>query len=126
VNAHNPAFLSYDFSLGQEGFVFPVSCRPKNPSAWLFQIESSSVLALHWEAVLEADRLVGFMVYLQETEGCRAHFALRSFVQPKSASAMNLLGRESKTFKINADAVLIDMHGYELLPLMVKIIEPAM
>jgi hypothetical protein len=121
VNASNPMFLSYDFSLGQEGFVFPVQSRPKNPSAWLFQIESKNVIALHWEAVLETDKLVGYMVYLQETEGRRAHFALRSFLPPKPATAMNFCGKEIKTFKTNGDAVLIDMHAHELLPILVRL-----
>jgi len=123
VNSTNPVLASYDFLLGQEGFVFPVQSRPQNPSAWLFQIENHNVIALHWEAITESDTLIGYMVYLQETEGRRAHFALRSFVSPKHAAAMNLLGRELKKFKINDDAVLIDMHAHELLPLMVKITE---
>jgi len=125
VNVKHPALLSYDFSLGQEGFLFPAQHRPKNPSAWLFQIESSNVVALHWEPVLEAEQLVGYMVYLQETEGRRAHFALRSFIPPKQAAAMNFQGKELKPLKVDADAVLMDMHGYELLPLLVRITEPA-
>jgi len=123
VNAQNPALLSYDFLLPQEEFVVPVLCRPKNPSSWLFQIESNNVLALHWEVIQEADKLIGWMVYLQEVEGRKAHFALRSFLQPKHAAAMNFQGKELKTFKISADAVLIDMHAHELLPLMVKTTE---
>jgi len=124
VNAKHPALLSYDFALGQEGLVLPVQSPPKNPSSWLFQIKSSNVVALHWEPILEADKPVGYMVYLQETEGRRAHFALRSFVPPKRAAAMNFQGKELKPIKVNADAVLIDMRGYELLPLMVKTTEP--
>ena len=124
VSAKNPMLLSYDFLLGQEDFVFPVQCRPKEPSAWLFQIESNNVVALYWEPVLEEDALVGYMVYLQETEGRRAHFALRSFLPPKKASAMNFQRKELKTFKIDTDAVLIDMHTYELLPLLVRTTEP--
>ena len=124
VNVNNPAFLSYNFLLGQEGFVFPVQCRPKNPSSWLFQIESQNVVALHWEPILEAEKLVGYMVYLQETQGRRAHFALRSFMPPKRAAAMNFQGKELKPLKVDADAVLIDMHVYELLPLMVRTTEP--
>ena len=123
VNAKNPALLSYDFALGQDEFIFPVQCQPKNPSSWLFQIESSNVVALHWEPILEADKPVGYMVYLQETEGCRAHFALRSFVPPKRAAAMNFQGKELKSLKVNEDAVLIDMHVHELLPLMVRTTE---
>jgi alpha-mannosidase len=124
VNEKNPMFQSHDFSLGHEGFDFPVQGRPKNPSAWLFQIESKTVIALHWEAILESDTIIGYMVYLQETEGRRAHFALRSFAPPKHAAAMNLFGRELKKFKIKDDAVLIDMHANELLPLMVRTTDP--
>jgi len=123
VNAKNPAFLSYDFSVGQEKFIVPVSCRPKNLSSWLFQIEANNVVALYWEPLIESDKLIGYMAYLQEMEGRRARFALRSFLPPKHASAMNFQAKELKTFKIDADAVLIDMHVHELLPLMVKIVE---
>ena len=125
VNMKNPVFASHDFLLGQEGFVFPVQCQPKNPSSWLFQIESSNVVALHWEPIFEAgDKPVGYMVYLQEFEGRRAHFALRSFLPPKRAVAMNFQGKELKTLKTKGDAVLIDMHIYELLPLLVRFVEP--
>ena len=124
VNAKHPALLSYDFALGQEGFIFPVRGQPKNSSSWLFQIETANVVALHWEPILEADKPVGYMVYLQEVEGRRAHFALRSFLPPKHAVAMNFQGRELKTVKVNDDAVLIDMHAYELLPLKVRTTEP--
>jgi len=124
INAKHPALLAYDFALGQEGFVFPVQHQPKNPSSWLFQIESPNVVALHWEPIMEADKPVGYMVYLLETEGRRAHFALRSFVPPKRAAAMNFQGKELKTLKVNGDAVLIDMHAHELLPLMVRTTEP--
>jgi hypothetical protein len=123
VNAKHPALLAYGFAIGQEGFVFPVQSQPQKPSSWLFQIESSNVVALHWEPILEADKPVGYMVYLQETEGRRAHFALRSFVPPKRAAAMNFQGKELKPIKIGGDAVLIDMRGYELLPLMVRTTE---
>ncbi|MDR0326778.1 MAG: hypothetical protein LBI05_00625 [Planctomycetaceae bacterium] len=122
VNAKNPVQLSYDFLLGQDGWAFPVSCRPKTPSAWLFQIESNNVMALYWEPAWEGDTLIGYMVYLQEVGGRRAHFALRSFVPPQHAAAMNFQGKELKTLKVDADAVLIDMHIYELLPLMVRIV----
>jgi alpha-mannosidase len=118
VNAQHPALLSQDFLLPP--FVVPVSCRPKNPSSWLFQIESKNVVALHWEPVYEAEQLVGCMVYLQEVEGRKAHFALRSFLPPNQAAATDLLGKERKTFKVDADAAFIDMHAYELLPLLLK------
>jgi hypothetical protein len=45
-------------------------------------------------------------------------------VPPKRAAAMNFQGKELKTFKVDADAVLIDMRVYELLPLLVRITEP--
>ena len=123
VNAPNPALLSHHFLLSQNDFVLPVACRPKNPSSWLFQIESKNVVALHWEVIQEEERGVGCMVYLQEVEGRKAHFALRTFLSPKHAAAMDFLGKERKTFKVDADAVLIDMHAYELLPLMIKLAE---
>ena len=128
VNATHPVKLSYDFLLKQDDFIFPVPGYLKNSSArpdraWFFQIESNNVIALHWEPQLESDKLTGYTVYLLETEGRRAHFALRSFVSPKQAAAMNLLGKELKKFRIDGDAVLIDMHAHEVLPLKVQITE---
>jgi alpha-mannosidase len=128
VNMPNPVFVSHDFLLPysepltnvRNEYVIPVSHRPKNPSSWLFQIESKNVMALHWEPIHESEQCIGLMVYLQETSGRRVHFALRSFLPPKSAAAMNFQGKELKTFKIQDDAVLIDMHPHELLPLMIK------
>ena len=119
VNAKNPMFVYQDFSLKQEGLIFPVQSCPSNLSSWLFQIESSHVLALHWEAVWELEKLVGYMVYLQEVSGHRAHFVLRSFLHPVRAAAMNFQGQELKPIKVQDDAVLIDMHAYEILPLRV-------
>ena len=120
VNMKNPMCAAHNFALKQKEYVFPANNAPKIPSAWLFQIEANNVIALHWEPVYEEEKCVGYWVYLQEIEGRRGHFPLRSFVKPVKASAMNFMGKEIKTFKTQDDAVLIDMHVYELLPLLVR------
>ncbi|GHT45735.1 hypothetical protein FACS189454_05710 [Planctomycetales bacterium] len=124
VNAkRKPAILAQDFlySTLPAADNIPVSQIPPNPSAWLFQIESNSVVALHWETLFddETEKPVGLTAYLYETEGKRASFSFRFFKPPVEASVTNLLGEEMKTPKIKDDAVLIDMHAYELLPLSV-------
>ncbi|MDR3232242.1 MAG: hypothetical protein LBT46_01005 [Planctomycetaceae bacterium] len=89
-------------------------------SYWFFQIESHRVVALHWEPLIKDANAAGFIVYLLETEGRRAHFALRMFRNPAEAAAINLLGGEVKTLKTDGDAVLMDIHAHELLPVRVR------
>ncbi|MDR3197721.1 MAG: hypothetical protein LBU34_07610 [Planctomycetaceae bacterium] len=121
VDLKQPVSASLEFLVPKNLLIVPVSKCPKNPSAWLFLIEAKNVVALHWETLLETDQPVGFKVFLLETEGKRAHFAFHSFRTPVKAIATNLSAEknesEIKELKIDGDAVLIDMHGHELLPL---------
>jgi alpha-mannosidase len=120
VNVQQPAMTAWNFLLQKKGLVFPIQGVPKHSSSWLFQIESKSVIALHWGTIAEEGKAAGLIVYLLETEGRRAHFALRSFLPPKEAAVINFHGKELKSLKVDTDAVLIDMHGYELLPVKIK------
>ncbi|MDR2116841.1 MAG: hypothetical protein LBP87_10730 [Planctomycetaceae bacterium] len=121
IDLKQPVTASLEFLVQKDLLVIPVSKCPKNPSAWLFLIEAKNVIALHWEPLLENDQPVGFKVFLLETEGKRAHFAFHSFRTPVKAIATNLQPEKTETeikeLKIDGDAVLIDMHGHELLPL---------
>jgi hypothetical protein len=94
-----------------------VSKTPKNPASWLFNVDAKNVVALHWEPLFDGDKRIGLRVFLLETEGRRAHFALRSFKAFQRAVKQDLLGNTIKDIKIDDDAALIDMHGHELLPL---------
>jgi len=121
IDIKHPVSASLEFLVQKNDWAVPVTDRPKNPSAWLFQVEAKNIVALHWEPVFEDEKPVGFKVFLLETEGKRAHFAFRSFLAPVKAAGINLLGEELKEFKIDGDAVLLDMHSYELLPLSVRL-----
>jgi hypothetical protein len=121
VDLKQPVPASLEFLVQKDLFVVPVSKCPKNSSAWFFLIEAKNVVALYWKPLTENDQLIGFKVFLLETEGKRAHFAFHLFRTPVKAIATNLSDEKNETeikeFKIDGDAVLIDMHGHELLPL---------
>ncbi|MDR2705351.1 MAG: hypothetical protein LBC02_06200 [Planctomycetaceae bacterium] len=128
IDLKQPAPASLEFLIQKDLLIIPVSNRPKNPSSWLFQIEAKNVVALYWQPISENDKPIGFKVFLLETEGKHAHFAFHLFRTPLKATATNLLDEknddeqnktEIKEFKIDGDAVLIDMHAHELLPLKV-------
>ncbi|MDR0336648.1 MAG: hypothetical protein LBI18_06115 [Planctomycetaceae bacterium] len=124
VDLKQPVAASLEFLVQKDALIIPVSGCPKNPSAWLFRIEAKNVVAIYWQPLSQNDQLVGMKVFLLETEGKRAHFSFHLFRTPVKAVATNLsdeilneVGNEMKEFKIDGDAILIDMHGYELLPL---------
>lgn len=128
VDLKQPVPASLEFLIQKDLLIVPVSNRPKNPSTWLFQIEAKNVVALYWKPISEKEKPIGFTVFLLETEGKHAHFSFHLFRTPLKAAATDLLDEkdenqknetEIKEFKINGDAVLIDMHGHELLPLKV-------
>jgi hypothetical protein len=121
IDIKQPVQTSQEYLLRNEDWMIPVSEPPKHLSAWFFQIEAKNVVALYWEPVIENEKTLGLTVFLLETEGRRAHFPFRSFLTPKKAVTKNLLDEEQKELKIESDAVLIDMHGHELLPVMIML-----
>jgi alpha-mannosidase len=127
VNVKHPVPVSQAFLSGSEN-LSPLLQSADAYSAkgqhWFFQIESNTVVALHWEPVLTDGKAVALSVYLLETEGRRAHFALRMYRNPLQAAALNLLGGEIKALKTSGDAVLVDMHAFELLPLRIDFFPP--
>ena len=127
VDVAYPVPASLEFLDDPEQLVRQVSKIPKNPASWLFQVGAKNVIALHWEPIFDGDNRIGLRVFLLETEGRRAHFPLRSFRLPKQAVKQDLLGNTVKELKVDDDAVLIDMHGHELLPLAIyeKFSEPS-
>ncbi len=118
IDFRYPVAASLEFLARKDDLVHLAARCPHTPSAWLFQIEAKNVLALHWEPLTNEEGVaVGFRVFLLETEGRPAHFALRSFLSPKQAAATNLQGETIKNFRTEHDKVLIDMRAHELLPL---------
>lgn len=125
VDLKSPIPASLEFLAPKDELIVDVSGRPRhssvqNPSAWMFQVEARNIVALHWEPVVDGGKALGARIFLLETEGRRAHFALSSFLKPIRAMATDLLGQEVKELKIDDDRVLIDMHGHEILPLVVR------
>lgn len=124
VDLRYPVPASLEFLADGDDLAVPVCHCPKNPSSWLFQVEAKNVVALHWEPIYdgeEGSNPVGFQVFLLETEGRRARFALQSFLAPLRAAATNFLGEELKELDIESGAVQVDMHARQLLPLTVRV-----
>lgn len=128
IDLRYPVPASLEFLAPKEELFIETFGRSKDPSAWLFQVEAKNVVALHCEPFFEkkegddtgSEQAVGLRIFLLETEGRRAHFALHSFLPPTKASATNLFGEELKELKTDGDSVLIDMRGHELLPLDIR------
>ncbi|MDR1269626.1 MAG: hypothetical protein LBK82_08880 [Planctomycetaceae bacterium] len=121
IDLKQPVPSSLEFLVQKDSLIIPVSRCPKNPAVWLFQVEAKNVVALYWQPIYENEKPVGIKVFLLETEGKRAHFAFHLFRKPVKATPTNLSGETpNEEFKIDGDAVLIDMHGHELLPLEIR------
>ncbi len=125
VDIPHPLRTSLEFLAPKEEFVVPASVLPRHSSASFFQIDANNVVALYWESVANNENaVIGFHVFLLETEGRRAHFSLHSIWPLKKACKTDLFGETLKEFNIKENGVLIDMRGHELLPLTVLLEQP--
>lgn len=130
IDVRQPVPASLEFLADPGELQAELSGNPKFPSAWLFQVEAKNVIALHWEPIFDQDGNdvtgppIGFKVFLLETGGARARFALHCFRGPKQAHAAEIGPGRLKSFPVEGDRVLLDMRGHELLPLAVYFIEP--
>ena len=91
----------------------PVAQRPKNDSAWLFHLDSRSVIATHWEPLLENEAPVGFRVRLLETEGRQVSLGLRSFRAVQSAQKAGGADRPAIDLAVEGDRVTVPLRPYE-------------
>lgn len=82
-------------------------------SGWLFHVDARSVVATHWEAIVEGDQVAGFRVRLLETEGKAGRVNLRSLRHVRSARQVNFRGEPLVELTVKEDRILIDLAGYE-------------
>jgi len=93
--------------------LIPVAARPKNDTAWLFHLDSRSVVATHWEPLLEGGAVVGFRVRLLETEGRQSPLVLRSFRAIQAAQKAGGADRPPIDLTVEGDRVTVPLRPYE-------------
>jgi len=91
----------------------PVVARPKNDSAWLFHLDSRSVIATHWEPILERGSVAGFRARLLETEGRHVSLGLRSFRTIQSAKKSGGTDCPPHDLTLEGDRVTVPLRPYE-------------
>jgi alpha-mannosidase len=91
----------------------PLASRPKNDSGWLFHLDSRSVIATHWEAIVEGGRVAGFRVRLLETDGRQGSLGLRSFRALRSALKAGGADRPPIELAAEGDRLTVPMRPYE-------------
>ena len=118
VDIKNPTISAISFLADEYDFK-PTADMGSPSSSWLFYIEAKSVIALTWEPVVDSETggITAIRTILQETEGHRIRFSLRSFLPIIKAAATDLFGAEIKDLTVKEDGVVIEMHEYEMLPL---------
>ncbi|GHT36540.1 hypothetical protein FACS189427_08350 [Planctomycetales bacterium] len=125
VDMKFPVPAAMEFLAPKAELIQEVNTAPQNNSSWLFHIEAKNVVALNWEPFFDesstSGKPAGFCVLLLETENRRAHFELKSFLEPVKAAATDFFGNELKPLKTENSSVLIDMHGRELMPIQIWI-----
>ena len=94
-----------------------VACgaQPQAASGWLFHIDAKNVVATHWEAIQDGDRVTGFRARLWETEGRAGRVNLRCFRPPTAARKIGFSGQTLSDLTIEGDTVAIDFTPFESL-----------
>ncbi len=90
-----------------------IQSRPNTDSAWLFHLESRTVVATHWEAVVEGGAVAGFRARLLETEGRQVSLGLRSFRAIHSAQKAGGADRPPIDLTVEGDRVTVPLRPYE-------------
>lgn len=86
-------------------------------TGWLFHVDVKSVVATHWESLVDAGKVIGFRVRLLETEGLAGRVHLRTL--RKLTSARQIDGREQTLVDLmpEADKLGFEIGAYEWLEL---------
>ena len=111
IDMPQPMAAALDFSAPLP--LVAVAARPKNDSAWLFHLDSRSVVATHWEPIFESGAAAGFRVRLLETEGRHVSLGLRSFRAMKSAEKAGGADRPPIALSIEGDRITVPLRPYE-------------
>ena len=111
IDLPQPMAAALDFAAPSP--LVPVAARPRNDSAWLFHLDSRSVIATHWEPIIEGGSVAGFRVRLLETEGRHVSLGLRSFRTIQSAQKAGGADRPPIDLTIEGDRVTVPLRPYE-------------
>lgn len=104
-------------------YVVPTAGPPRSgASGWLFHLDVRNVqiqrivglCARPLETEPPGSTMPGFALRLLETEGRSRNIMLRCFRAPVSACKRNLRGEILRELALEGDAVLIEMHAYEI------------
>ncbi len=97
------------------GLLAPKTCTFQNASApqsgdssWLFHIDARSVVATHWEAVIDGDAVVGVRVRLLETSGRAARARLAAFRAVSEARLLDFNGQSRGECQLNEGRVQLE------------------
>jgi alpha-mannosidase len=111
--------------------VIPTEAGPpkSGPAGWFFHLNARNVQilgikALHQKPEPAHDAPFGFVVRLAETEGRARDVKLRCFRTPTAASVQDFQGQTLATLAIEADAVNIPMHRFEMIDVELRFGEP--
>jgi hypothetical protein len=80
---------------------------------WLFHIAARNVAATHWEAIIEAERTVGFRARLLETQGRQSQVGLQCFRPITTARKVNFQGETLSECQVDSGAVQLQLTAYE-------------
>ena len=111
IDLAQPMAAALDFAA--PSLLVPVAARPRNDSAWLFHLDSRSVIATHWEPIIESGSVAGFRVRLLETEGRHVSLGLRSFRTIQSAQKAGGADRPPIDLAVEGDRVTVPLRPYE-------------
>ena len=111
IDAAQPMAAALDFMA--PSFVFPVAARPRSDSAWLFHLDSRSVVATHWAPMVEGRAVTGFRVRLLETQGRHVSLLLRSFRALQSAQKAGGGDRPPIDLTVEGDRLTVPLRPYE-------------
>ena len=82
-------------------------------SGWLFHIDSRSVVATHWEALVERETVMGFRVRLLETTGRPGRAKLSCFQPVATARRVDFRNQPLADCQIDDGRVVLDLTGHE-------------
>jgi alpha-mannosidase len=86
---------------------------PTPNNCWLFHVDARSVVATHWSAVVQDEKLVGIRARFLESAGRGVRAKLSAFRAFTAARQVNFLGETLSELPIAEGKVVLDLSGHE-------------
>lgn len=99
--------------LAPETKLFQNAAPPANTSGWLFHIDARTVVATHWEPVVEAERAAGVRVRLLETAGRPARIKLTGFRPFAAARQIDFRGQPLLDCQVDEGVARLELAAHE-------------